>query len=59
MSGPVAVGVDAGSTTFKVVVVDEGRVVGLGSHAVLLRSNEKYRRLMESQTLTLEKEVCE
>jgi len=38
----------------KVVVVDEGRVVAVGKHGDLMRSSEKYRRLIESQTLTLE-----
>jgi ATP-binding cassette subfamily B protein len=38
----------------KVVVVDEGRVVAVGKHGDLMGSSEKYRRLIESQTLTLE-----
>lgn len=38
----------------KVLVVDEGRVVAVGKHDDLMGSSEKYRRLIESQTLTLE-----
>ncbi len=41
----------------KVIVVDEGRIAGVGKHADLLRTNEKYRMLIGSQTLTLEQEV--
>ncbi len=40
----------------KIVVVDEGRVVAVGKHKELLKTSEKYRRLIESQTLTLEGE---
>ena len=41
----------------KIVVVDEGRVVAVGNHDDLLRSSEKYRRLIESQTLTMEQDA--
>ena len=38
----------------KVVVVDEGHIVAIGKHDELLKTSEKYRRLIESQTLTME-----
>jgi ATP-binding cassette subfamily B protein len=38
----------------KIVVVDEGRVVAVGKHRDLLKSSDKYRKLIESQTLTME-----
>ena len=38
----------------KVVVVDEGRIVAIGKHNRLLKTNEKYRRLINSQTLSFE-----
>ena len=41
----------------KVVVVDEGRVIAMGKHADLLRTSEKYRLLIGSQTLTLVQEA--
>jgi ATP-binding cassette subfamily B multidrug efflux pump len=41
----------------KVVVVDEGRVTAVGRHTGLLKTSEKYRMLMESQTLTMGQEV--
>ena len=41
----------------KVVVVDEGRVTAVGKHADLLKTSEKYRMLIESQTLTLGQEA--
>ena len=41
----------------KVVVVDEGRVIAVGKHADLLRTSEKYRLLIGSQTLTLVQEA--
>jgi ABC-type multidrug transport system fused ATPase/permease subunit len=41
----------------KVVVVDEGRVTAVGKHADLLGTSEKYRLLIESQTLILEQEA--
>jgi len=40
----------------KVVVVDEGRIIAVGKHRQLLRSNDRYRQLTESQTLTMGKE---
>jgi len=40
----------------KVVVVDEGKVVAVGKHKELLKSNEKYRLLIESQALTISQE---
>jgi ATP-binding cassette subfamily B multidrug efflux pump len=36
----------------KVVVIDEGQVVATGKHNKLLKTNEKYLRLINSQTLT-------
>jgi len=41
----------------KVVVIDNGEIVAVGKHAELLRSNEKYRLLIESQTLTMKREL--
>ena len=41
----------------KVVVVDEGQVVAIGKHDALLKTSEKYRRLIESQTLTMDQEA--
>jgi ABC-type multidrug transport system fused ATPase/permease subunit len=38
------------------VVVDEGRIIAVGKHRQLLRSNDRYRQLTESQTLTMGKE---
>ena len=38
----------------KVVVVDEGQIAAIGKHKQLLKTSEKYRRLIESQTLTME-----
>jgi len=37
----------------KVLVVDGGRVTAIGSHRELLGTSERYRMLIESQTLTL------
>jgi len=37
----------------KVVVIDEGRIVAFGKHQELIKSNEKYKRLIESQVLTM------
>jgi len=41
----------------KVVVVDEGRVAAIGKHTDLLRTSEKYRMLIESQTLSIGQEA--
>ena len=41
----------------RVVVMDEGRIVAVGRHSQLLESSDKYRLLIESQTLVLEQEV--
>ena len=41
----------------KIVVVDNGEIIAVGNHADLLGSNEKYRLLIESQTLTMEREL--
>jgi ATP-binding cassette subfamily B protein len=41
----------------RVVVMDEGRIVAVGKHSQLLESSDKYRMLIESQTLVLEQEV--
>ena len=40
----------------KVVVIDEGHIAAIGKHRSLLKTSEKYRRLIESQTLTMEAE---
>jgi ATP-binding cassette subfamily B protein len=40
----------------KVVVVDQGQIIAVGKHKKLLKESEKYRMLMESQTLTLGQE---
>jgi ATP-binding cassette subfamily B protein len=37
----------------RIVVLDQGRVVGIGAHSDLLDSCETYREIVESQ-LTLE-----
>jgi ATP-binding cassette subfamily B protein len=41
----------------RVVVMDEGKIVAVGRHSQLLESSDKYRMLIESQTLVLEQEV--
>ena len=41
----------------KVVVIDSGEIVAVGKHATLLRSNKRYRLLIESQTLIIEPEL--
>ena len=41
----------------RVAVMDEGKIVAVGKHSQLLESSEKYRLLIESQTLVLEQEV--
>jgi len=41
----------------KVVVIDNGEIVAVDKHARLLRSNKKYRLLIESQTLSVEPEA--
>ncbi len=41
----------------KVVVVAEGKVIAVGKHSELLKSNKKYRLLIESQALTIGQEV--
>jgi len=41
----------------KVVVIDNGEIVAVDKHARLLRSNKKYRLLIESQTLGVEPEA--
>ena len=33
----------------RIVVLDDGRVVGIGTHAELLRNNEVYREIVSSQ----------
>jgi ABC-type multidrug transport system fused ATPase/permease subunit len=40
----------------KVVVIDKGRIIASGKHKKLLKDSEPYRKLIESQTLTLEHE---
>jgi ATP-binding cassette subfamily B protein len=41
----------------KVVVIAEGKIIAVGKHAELLKSNKKYRLLIESQALTIGQEV--
>ncbi len=41
----------------KVVVIDQGQIIAVGKHKKLLKESEKYRMLIESQTLTIEKEA--
>ncbi len=41
----------------KIVVIDQGQIIAIGKHMKLLKESEKYRMLIESQTLTLEKEA--
>lgn len=41
----------------RVVVMDGGRIIAVGKHHDLLQSSEKYRQLIESQTLELVQEV--
>ncbi len=41
----------------KVVVIDQGQIIAVGKHRKLLKESEKYRMLIESQTLTLEQEA--
>ncbi len=41
----------------KVVVVDEGHIAAIGKHDELLKTSDKYRRLIESQTLTMDQEA--
>ena len=33
----------------RIVVLDEGRVAGIGTHAELLKTNDVYREIVESQ----------
>ena len=33
----------------RIIVMDEGRIVGIGSHAQLLKSNETYQEIVYSQ----------
>lgn len=40
----------------RVVVMDEGRIIAVGRHSQLLESSDKYRLLIESQTLVLEQQ---
>jgi ABC-type multidrug transport system fused ATPase/permease subunit len=41
----------------KIVVVDEGHIAAIGKHDELLKTSDKYRRLIESQTLTMDQEA--
>jgi ABC-type multidrug transport system fused ATPase/permease subunit len=38
----------------KVVVIDQGQIIATGKHKKLLKESDKYRMLIESQTLTME-----
>ena len=38
----------------RVVVIDKGEIIAVGKHGKLLKESEKYRMLIESQTLSLE-----
>jgi ATP-binding cassette subfamily B protein len=40
----------------KVVVIDKGQIIAFGKHKKLLKESDKYRMLIESQTLTMEAE---
>ena len=40
----------------KVVVIDKGQIIAFGKHKKLLKESDKYRMLIESQTLTMEVE---
>ena len=33
----------------RIIVMDEGRIVGVGTHAELLKSNETYQEIVYSQ----------
>ena len=36
-------------TADRIIVLDDGRMVGAGTHAELLESNETYREIVQSQ----------
>jgi ABC-type multidrug transport system fused ATPase/permease subunit len=38
----------------KVVVIDQGRIIAYGKHSSLLKTSERYRMLIESQTLSID-----
>jgi ABC-type multidrug transport system fused ATPase/permease subunit len=38
----------------KVVVIDQGRIIACGKHRSLLKTSERYRMLIESQTLSMD-----
>ena len=40
----------------RILVMDEGRVVGCGTHEELLKTNEIYQQIVESQLKTGEEE---
>jgi len=40
----------------KVVVIDSGQIIASGKHRKLLKDSDRYRMLIESQTLTMEQE---
>jgi len=41
----------------RVVVMDEGKIIAVGKHGQLLESCDKYKMLIESQTLVIEQQV--
>lgn len=43
----------------QIVVMDEGRVTGVGSHLELLRNNQEYREIYESQMHTSVEEALQ
>ena len=43
------IGLDVGSTTLKIVVLDKGHIVGIGTHKELLKSCEIYQEIAYSQ----------
>ena len=43
----------------KIVVLDEGRIVGQGTHAELIKSNEVYQEIARSQLSDRELDLVE
>jgi ATP-binding cassette subfamily B protein len=40
----------------RIIFIDEGRIAGMGTHAELLKNNEKYKHMAELQKIEAEKE---